>query len=393
MRKRLHNNDELLDSPQYGWEELKFLLDTNLPVKANNGPSILRAGIAASLTTLLLLCSLIIHNHSVRLVSLNNYQSKEIQNADENTFKKEKHTVQTVCKLNFKQTIFEPGTDHNLAERKVNEPSVKQQLFPAQNAEELVRIDRANLETENGLNIETISTKSVHDSIPPLSRIAVSADVSDKICNYILHKSRLQFSVGAAVNITPEQRQSLQPFPVAEVLLKSSSDFYLSMGLTVGSVVATSGHGVSKTVYLNDTANNIQFYNKVTRYTRLYYADLPLMAGVQLGKRWSAEGGLQASILLNTKSKEFIDKYDFQRRQANVAQNSLMGTAAAVLENNYQVTPLKIDYRFVGGLRYSMHKTAFDLTYQYAFRPVFKGKQVTANRNQLLTFKVLYKLK
>lgn len=393
MRKRLHNNDVIFDSPQHGWEELKFLLDTNLPVKANNRPSIIRAGIAASLTGLFLLSSLIIHDHSVLPVSRNSYQAKSTQNADENTFKKVQHIVQTVRKLNFQQTIFKPGTDHDLAEKKVNKASVKKQLFPAQNVGELVTIERANLETENDFNIETISAKSVHNSIPPFSRIAVSAVVSDKISNYIEHNSRLQFSVGAAVNITPKQRQSLQPFPVAEVLFKTSSGFYLSMGLTVGSVVATSGHGVSKTVYLNDTANNIQFYNKVTRYTRLYYADLPLMAGVQLGKRWSAEGGIQASILLNTKSKESIDKYDFQMRQANVPQNTFMVTAAAAPENNYQVTPLKMDYRFVGGLRFSMHKTTFDLTYQYGIRPAFKGKQVTADRNQVLTFKVLYKLK
>ncbi|MDN3654194.1 hypothetical protein QWZ08_01075 [Ferruginibacter paludis] len=84
------------------------------------------------------------------------------------------------------------------------------------------------------------------------------------------------------------------------------------MGLTAGSVVTTSGHGVSKAVYLNDIASNIQFYNKVTRYTRLYYADLPLLAALKLGKRWSVEDGLQASVLLNINSKEAIDKYDFQ---------------------------------------------------------------------------------
>ncbi|MDB5279557.1 MAG: hypothetical protein JWR61_4512 [Ferruginibacter sp.] len=392
MSKRLHNSDELFDSPQYGWEELKVLLDKNLPVRRKSNFSMVRAGVAASLTALLLLSSLLTHDNYLQLVPQNNYLVKTIENKEPGTSKAEQQVMSPVRKFSVKKPFIHDAANNNSAEMKVNENTINPQMLPEGEVPDLVGIDHADLEKEDYLSLENPFSKSRH-LIRPLPIGSGNMQLSGKAVNEMQHKNKLLFSAGVDVNVIPGQRQNLQPFPAAEMLYKASPNFYVSMGLTAGAVVATSGHGVSKTIYVNDTANNIQFYNKVTSYTRLYYADIPVMAGVKLGKRLSAEGGVQASILLGTKSKESIDKYDFQMRQANVPQNTFMGAAAAAPENNYKVSPLKMDYRLVGGLRYSMNKVALDLTYQYALRPAFEGKQVTAARNQLLTFKIFYHLK
>ncbi|MDN3656148.1 outer membrane beta-barrel protein [Ferruginibacter paludis] len=392
MSRRLHNSDELFDSPEYGWGELKFLLDKNLPVKKTNRFSIVWIGIVASLTGLLLMSSLVIHDNIFQLASRNNYMANSTQTIALNAFQKEQQVVQPGRKSKFEEHLHQTGAGKELDVR-VNVNTTEQPLLPGETADELIRIEHADLMHEEGVIVQNSPFRSIPHIIRPFIAEAGAMRPSGEESNKVQSKNRLQFSVGAAVNATPGQRQSLQPFPATEVLYKASSNFYISIGLTAGSVVTTSGQGVSKTVYLNDTANNIQFYNKVTRYTGLYYADIPLLAGLKMGKRWSVEGGLQASVLLNSNSKESIDKYDFQMRQANVPQNTFMGAVAAASENIYHVTPLKMDYRFVGGFRYSTHKTTFDLTYQYAFKPAFEGKQVTADRNQLLTLRVLYKLK
>ncbi|MBC7936266.1 MAG: hypothetical protein H7Y86_13025, partial [Rhizobacter sp.] len=61
MNKYLHNSDEMVDSPQYGWEQMQFLLEKNMPQKKDRKffpPYI----VAASLITIFLMSSLVLSN-------------------------------------------------------------------------------------------------------------------------------------------------------------------------------------------------------------------------------------------------------------------------------------------------------------------------------------------
>ena len=118
-----------------------------------------------------------------------------------------------------------------------------------------------------------------------------------------------------------------------------------------------------------------------------------LLAGINMGKRFSVQTGLQASILLNTIEKASIEKYDFQMRLANGPQNNLVSGMAAVSESVYKINVRKIDYRFTTGLTYSINKTSFNLLYQYSLHPVLEGNNVSSNKNQLVTLSMLYKIK
>jgi hypothetical protein len=391
MKRRLLNSDELFASSQYGWEEMKFLLDANLPVVIKKRHIVLRLGVAASLTGLLLISSLIIHDNNFRIAARKNHFPGSTDTKVINTSQKENYVVQTVQKFN--EPLFQQAASKNIALVQLIETKINTTLLRKEGTKDLERIDYADLKAKDTFSTDNLISKSGHNIICPLDTEIVHMLVSGKKSNEIRYKNKLQFSAGAAVNATINQHQSLQPFPAAEVLYEVSTNFYISLGLAASSAVSTSSQGISKTVYLNDTANNIQFYNQVTNYTHLYYADLPLLAGLKIGKRFSVEGGFQASFLLKTKGIKSIDKYDFQMRLANLPQNTFMGIAGAAPENNYNVNVMKMDYRFVTGLRYSIHKIAVDLTYQYAFQPAFKGKQVNADKNQLVTLKVLYKLK
>jgi hypothetical protein len=67
--------------------------------------------------------------------------------------------------------------------------------------------------------------------------------------------------------------------------------------------------------------------------------------------------------------------------------------AAASPPPQVATTPANVDYRLIGGVRYTMGKTSLSLNYQHGVTPLLAGKTAGNNRNQLLTVKVLYKLK
>ena len=190
------------------------------------------------------------------------------------------------------------------------------------------------------------------------------------------------------------QQQNFTPYPAVVLRYNVSNKYFLSLGLAPGSHVSTENRAVTKTVYVNDLVNNIQFYNAVNHYHDIAYADIPLLAGINISKNISLQAGLQASVLLKAKSKTYIEPYDFQMRLAGGASSGFVtNTAAPVSETHYKVEARNMDYRFTSGIQYNINKLTVNLMYQYSLKPVLIGDLTSGNVNQLVTFNVQFKIK
>ena len=399
MNTHLHNSDEIFSSAQYGWEQMKFLLDKKLPVtnKKNSRKLYVPFFATASLLTILLFSSLIVqdgsHQNSSNLSSKSRATQIEItKNSEVNHTKIHVANRNHIEKINTKPGYIVPinstekeiPADYDLQLNATFLTVTKKAIKPTIEDDVKQTIEILNATNKSLKIITSLATKDSANTD------STNRTTAARLKN---NNSKWNLSAGLGINGMIGQRQNLQPYPVAEVRYNITPCFFMSLGLSAGSPVSTNSHGISKTVYLNDTANNVQLYNKITSYSRLYYADFPLLAGINMGKRFSVQTGLQASILLNTIEKASIEKYDFQMRLANGPQNNLVSGMAAVSESVYKINVRKIDYRFTTGLTYSINKTSFNLLYQYSLHPVLEGNNVSSNKNQLVTLSMLYKIK
>ncbi len=407
MNRHLHNSDDIVSSAQYGWEQMKLLLDENLPVINNKSKWQLYKPfiIAASLITVFLFSSIVLQNigrsnffsnspsPSVSNKFEGNKNQQEVHNniPDANTVKHLPDSHIAANKNAQTGNTFLPdlregqsGVENELHSNTEFSTLRKVVVYPTTDALRKQHSDNFDIETgPYNLPVEIV----VKDSARPFSTVLKSA------ANKGNSKSNWNVFAGVGINAMIGERQHLQPFPMAELRYNVTPGFYVSLGLSPGAPVSTDSRGIGKTVYLNDTINNIRLYNKVIKYSRLYYTDIPLMAGVKINKNISLRGGLQASVLLGTKNTSAIERYDFQMRLANGAQNTLVTTAAPVDENNYEMSTGKIDYRFVTGINYAKNKTSINLLYQHSLQPVFKGNFISNSKHQIITVSVLYKLK
>lgn len=201
-----------------------------------------------------------------------------------------------------------------------------------------------------------------------------------------------QFAAGIGMNSAAGKKQYLQPYPVAEMKYHLNTRFYIAAGLAVFSPAPAAVSGVTKTVYVNDTANNIRLYNEVINYDRLRYADLPLSVGVNISKKISFQAGFQASLLLSKNSKQIKQPYDFQMNNINFPVDSPAGMAANP-QQNFNVQVRKMDYRFVAGIKYHQGKMIAGLAYQYGLNSPGTGMNASGERNQFFTLNLLYNIK
>ena len=194
---------------------------------------------------------------------------------------------------------------------------------------------------------------------------------------------------GAGLNISMGKYQVPQPYPTFDIKYATGRRFYLSTGIAVFSPVATSGiSGIEKTVYVNDTLNNVSMYNEKIEYKRLHYIDLPVIAGWQLSNKVSVQAGIQLSRLISSKSSTASEPYDFNMNRVYADVGTLLPTAAPPpVENNIEIR--KMDYCLLGGIEYNLNKQAsISLQYQQGLRPVLTGISAPDKRNSLITLKV-----
>lgn len=400
MKKYLHNVDELFDSPQYGWEQMQSLLEKNLPQqKKKKFVPLLTLFIAASLITIFLFSSLVIKNSAVSSF-----------NGKINTATASNQGV-VVENLTGSPAILSPATSEEKSFPAGKPGKAGNSAIAGITAKFSSCMDEtAGMLPSYGIkdmpasltylspvffadhHINTIRNKENYRDIFDEKSISIDSEKNNIRSNEQNKKGSWNIDAGLAVNAIMGEKQNLRPYPMATLSYNVSDKFFFSLGVTAGSPVAVSSKGIDKTVYLNDTARNVNFYNSVTHYSRLSYADIPLTVGMKLNKRLSVKAGVQASFLLKTKTTTSVDQYDFQMALSTTPANTLVG-AAVVSENKYSVNAKKIDYRFTGGIQYNINRTTFSLNYQYAPQSALSGDHVSRNKNELITIGARFRLK
>ena len=198
---------------------------------------------------------------------------------------------------------------------------------------------------------------------------------------------------GIGINANTGAGQNFQPYPVAEARFNMNDRFYVAAGLSAWSPISGSTTGVSKTVYVNDTINNINLYSEKTTYDHLRYADLPVSAGVNMGNHFSLQAGVQLSVLVYKRTKKVIKPYDYQPNSTAFPNFPPAVTTAANGQKDYPVALRNIDMRLVAGLCYTIRKTTLHLNYQHSLQSVGKGNISGNNTNHVVSINVLFRIK
>jgi hypothetical protein len=387
MNEALHNNNEPVISASQGWQEMQALLNTYLPVKrpVNYRRLILHYTIAALIFLVLLLTGL---------------------QLDQNTLP----TVNHLTNAAAIKTIINPGSP-SIAEQN----TATRHSYHKPNA---LNSYAANHETRAGFIRDTVSAADlpylqklpagiafIRFATPALAgatielpaRNAGPLDLKEpKVANKKLKSGRLDsWSLfgGAGVNVSLHNSQRLQPYPVAEVRYTISPQIYLAAGLSAWSMVSTKPAGVSKTVFINDTVNNIRLYNETTTYKDLKYVDIPLSVGVKIAKNLSLQAGVQVSLMQSSKTERVLSPYDFQMNTVNTPVNSPVATFGPGMQQVYDVKMNRVDYRLTGGIRYQLNRAVFGADYQHALQSAGGGAHTSKERNHLVSVRVLFQLK
>lgn len=401
MNRQLHNCDEVFISPQQGWEQMHLLLDEKLPVKNENPAKKFHLRIAGASLLIVFLMSTLPLNNTAIINSINKnksfvaankpqagkqsiqtgkqfIQKNGIFTAAKNTAGVNKAGLDIINKLPA-NTVVSSSNCNDLTFRKATLSEIIGEV-PGMPSEKL---PKQNIIEKMGVT-DLLQNAANNDS----ARLLKSIDKSHQ-------KRSWSLSAGLAMNAAIGQQQHFKPYPAAVLCYNVSKNFFLSLGLSAGSYVSDESWGVKKMTYLNDMVNNIQFYNTVKKYNDFSYADIPLLAGLHISKKISLQAGIQASVLLKTKTTTIIEQYDFQMRFAGSGTNVLPAGSVAnpVSETEYKVEAGKVDYRFTSGIKYEINKLAFNLMYQHSLQPVLTGDFTSRNKHQLVTLNIQFKIR
>lgn len=276
------------------------------------------------------------------------------------------------------------------ATSKTNLQLVKKQARPKTAVKEQALLHVSGEVPETAAVINTSSKKREDNNVTTIHQPANATDTcvypaTDISVTAAVEKQKFKTNsswnllAGIGVNAVVGTRQDWQPYPLVVARYNINKRWYITTGLGVYSPVVSGISGISKTVNVNDTANNIQLYKEITNYNTLYYADIPLAAGMAISKKFTVQAGLQASVLLNKKSTTTTEVYDFQT------------PASVTLDRQSPLAFRKVDYRFVAGIRYTINKAVVGLDYQQALQPVNKGSG--AGNNKVIAMSVVFTIK
>lgn len=164
---------------------------------------------------------------------------------------------------------------------------------------------------ENSAIDEQANVTSVTIKTPVATSANTLTSAGDKIIN-TRNKRSWGLLAGIGVNAAIGQQQNLQLYPIVVAKHNINSEFFITAFAAGCSPVASNISGLSKTIYLNDTVNNIQLYKETTTYNNFYYVDIPLAAFINISKKFAVQAGILLNLLLNKKSKKITTSYDFQ---------------------------------------------------------------------------------
>ena len=380
MNKNIPHNNELIPSNE-GWQQMHLLLDQHLPLKtpASRFKSVILYS-AATIFILILLCISLQLDKIVMPVNL-------VNNRRFTQFTIDQPLSTTILPRQKRFFLLLPPN------KKKDNPSIDRNQFTQPHYGDNLMASIIEQETILGQHIDGQIALQLAKKQPP-AVISVLHPLNSlqlkKINSKIPEKRSWNFYAGLGLNASMNNTQQLQPYPAAEIRYNANRNFYFAMGLSVWSPVSTIAGGISKTVYLNDTANNVQLYNEVTTYKHPKFIDIPLSASVNITKHLSVSGGVQLSVLMNRQTEKILKPYDYQMNSVIGFQLPIAITAARP-EQQYNVQLKKLDYRFITGLEYTKDNITGGLTYQYAFKPAANGP--TAKHNNLVSLKLMFKIK
>jgi hypothetical protein len=384
MAEELHTHDDLPISAGMGWMQMEALLNKTLPLRQK--PSVARL-LMACIPALLMLCiflfsSLNLGNQFIYLVTTT--QQSAPKNAAE---------LYTNTQQDLSSTVG------------VTPPSVKQRPFLDVTKLVVSKLKPGSLDeyTDNIISMEKISYAyldktiavvkdgiTIHPTAP--QAITMDLNLSNNTDQEKIPTNQWELSAGIAANIATGKDQNLQAYPVAEVRYNINPRFFIAAGLSLLSPKQGDLSGVSKTVYVNDTPSNIKLYNSVISYDKLKYADVPVTAGMNIGKKLSLQAGLQVSVLVSKRRSEYLQPYDFQMNNLDMQYTyPLMGMAANP-EQDFKLSTPTIDYRFISAVKYKLSKSiSTGLSYQYNL----PGNRTWKNNTSkgLFSLNVMYKIK
>ncbi|MCP9751597.1 outer membrane beta-barrel protein [Ferruginibacter sp. HRS2-29] len=422
MSRYLHNDPGQNISASEAWQDMRLLLDKHLPVTpapAKRRPFLFYSA-AASFIGLLLLCYLQLQPDHGKMTSISgkkNTTDNFSANADSTTVPA---IAGTSLVTTFSPTVISPAVFDNGRPKGQQQATIRymsgekiKNIYSAttayhtttttsddQNDDEITRGQKSVREKQLSAmhNMELIADKgftlpaglhmySGKTDMIYLLPVKEKADPSDKK----RRKGWWETGAGIGSNAVIDNEVDPRPYPVAEVKYNFSPKIYVSAGLTAFSPVNSHSRSINKTVYVNDTANNLRSYNEVLRYTRFEYADIPIMVGFRINKRFAVQAGLQASVLTGQKKRRDLKGYDFQMNPLSTGPNVI--TLSPVSSDVFEAKARKIDGRAIGGINYTAKQFSVNLSYQQALQAAVQGSHVSSSKNRLVSLQLLYRLK
>jgi hypothetical protein len=374
-----------------GWKQMQQLLDAYLP---KHQTKFARRYFFYILCTILfgilIISSLPLQDHAIQI----NFNSKittgdvtaDIVRSEENlqAHKKHKKLISGRQQINIEIYGAEKVQTDQMKNKIANYPDTFfKQLLP----------DVAFIK-QNSKDIPIATSIKVIDTTVKNTATVTTIETTNNKKKYAAVKT-WQLKAGFGMNISLNaDRQALQPYPTGEIKYQFSKKFYVASGFNLFSPVTTNASTIKETVFVNDTASNVSIYKKRLNYKRLRYIDLPVIAGLNINKHFSLQGGIQISKLMSHSDALTLEPYDFQMNRidgVDIRTLAMAPAAAPIIENPFNVR--KTDLRYMAGITFDVQKMSVALQYQVTTKPILKGNAVSLGKNNLLSLKVSYRLK
>jgi hypothetical protein len=204
----------------------------------------------------------------------------------------------------------------------------------------------------------------------PVSTKAGAATDSVKKADPTPQKKRnWQLLAGLGTNyVAGNHTQHMVPYPTAELRYFITKRVYVAAGVSIGAPVASDEKTVEKTVaYYDQALDEMKTYNQIRSIDRAVYTDVPVTAGVQLGKHWSAATGVQLSFLNKIVSHRYAEPYNEQAMRQVMFTTGYVGPAAIVEDKPVEPPVPQKDFRGLAALTWQAGKWQVTGQYQHSF--------------------------
>lgn len=391
MNEDLHNEEPVIPAKK-GWQEMQQLLDKHLPEKRRVfNPWIVSPYVAAVILSM----ALFFNSFHLKNKAFAPPRADKSVAITSNTFIK----PVTKTSANGNEHTFYLTNNKNATTKKNALSSIQPEQPAIWNHEPELTTGEAGINNPMSETHSFIPEMSIQHSEPQNIITVISgrrdenAFIQKKINQKIAGTSSWSLSVGIGINKTLQAVNDFQPYPVAEIKYNMSPKIFVAAGLSAWSPVSNTTGGLSKSTFLNDTINNIEYYNETTTYKRLRYIDIPLSLGVNITKNFSIQGGAQISVLAGKKTEKVQTPYDYQRNSVTAPSNVNVFVSPANPQQQFDVAARNLDLRLHTSIRYSYKNVGIGITYQHALQSVGKGSATGDNRNHLVGLNVFYRIK